>query len=85
MWLQWAAKELFITNAVKYMSSSDLEISHVQPPQTQLVLGILQTIASGMLLYIISVIMFSTTVALTCKALNISSTVITKVWVRQAR
>lgn len=34
MWLQWAAKELDIANAVKHASRG---ISHVQPPPTQLV------------------------------------------------
>lgn len=50
MQLQWAAKELAIANAVKYASSGGLEISHVQPSPTQLVLGMLKPIASGILL-----------------------------------
>lgn len=50
MQLQWAAKELAIANAVKYASSGGLEISHVQPSLTQLVLGMLKPIASGILL-----------------------------------
>lgn len=50
MQLQWTAKELAIANAVKYTYSGGLEISHVQPSPTQLVLGMMKPIAAGMLL-----------------------------------
>lgn len=79
MWLQWAAKELTIASAVKYTSSGGLKISHVQPTPTQLVLGMLKPIASGILLYIIVVITISAAIHLTGKARNTSRIVTTKV------
>lgn len=60
--LQWAVKELFIANAVKYASSGGLEISQVQPPPDP-VLGILKPIVSGILFYIVVVIMISPTIS----------------------
>ena len=76
-------KELLLNRAVRHMSSGSLEISLNQPPpRPQSALGTLQPSDPGILFYIILVLMISTTIPLTCKALNADPTITAIVCVR---